>query len=125
MSRRFRSFLWQGAASAFLVIGEPAIADAADEVDHLPQWVVRAQQRLALAPAQQCEVRRLVDENTVRMQALPHQPKPAEIEALQREFRAGLARILAPEQLAEWNVLLEELLGAVRLRDAPMLARRH
>lgn len=56
---------------------------------------------------------------------LPRQPPPAEMETLQREFRAGLARILEPEQLAEWNVLLEELLGAVHLRNAPMLAGRH
>ena len=125
MSRRFRSFIWQGAASAFLVIGEPGIADAADDVGHLPQWVVRAQQRLALTPAQQREVRQLVDENTVKMQALPRQRPPAEMETLQREFRAGLARILEPEQLAEWNVLLEELLGAAHLRNAPMLAGRH
>ena len=125
MSRRFRSFLWQGAASAFLVIGEPGIADAADDVGHLPQWVVRAQQRLALTPAQQREVRRLVDENTAKMRSLLHPPKPAEMETLQREFRVGLARILEPEQLAEWNVLLEELLGAAHLRNAPMLAGRH
>jgi hypothetical protein len=125
MSRRFRSFLWQGAASAFLVIGEPAIADAAEEVGHLPQWVVRAQQRLALRPAQQRAIHRLVDENTMRIQALPHRPGAAQMEAMQREFRAGLARVLEPEQLAEWNVLLEELLGAVHLRNAPMLAGRH
>ena len=125
MYRRFRSYLWHGAASAFLVIGEPAIADAADDVGNLPQWVVRAQQRLALKSAQQREIRRLVDDNTARMQALPHPPAPAQMEALQREFRASLARILDPEQLAGWNLLLEELLGAAHLRNAPMLAGRH
>jgi hypothetical protein len=122
---RFRSILWQGAASALLVISEPAIADQVDDVRSLPLWVVRAQQRLALKPAQQRELRLLVDDNAVKLQSLPRQLHPGEMAAVQREFRVGLARILGPEQLAEWDVLLEELLGAVHMRNAPMLAERH
>jgi len=125
MSRRFRSILWQGAASALLVIGEPAIADQVEDVRSLPHWVVRAQQRLALKPAQQRALRLLVDDNALKMQSLPRQLKPDEMAALQREFRVELARILEPEQLAEWDVLLEELLAAVHLRNAPVLAGRH
>jgi hypothetical protein len=127
MTRRVRNILWQGAASALLVVGEPALAEPVDEVNSLPQWAVRAQQRLALDPAQQRELRALVDENTARLQALQgHHPDAHDMAELQREFRVGLAQILAPEQLAEWDSLLEELLGAVHLRNAPMLAeRRH
>jgi hypothetical protein len=124
MSRRFRSILWQGAASAFL-IAEPAFAEPADDARSLPQWVVRAQRRLALKPAQQCELRMLVDDNAMKMQSLPRHVHLEDMEALQREFRVGLARILEPEQLAEWDALLEDLLGAVHLRNAPMLAAHH
>jgi hypothetical protein len=124
MARRFRSILWQGAASAFLM-GGPAIADLAEDVHSLPQWVVRAQQRLAFKPVQQRELRMLVDDNAAKMQSLPRQSRTEGMAALQREFRVGLARILEPGQLAEWDVLLEELLGAVHLRNAPMLAAHH
>ena len=124
MARRFRSFLWQGAASAFLMV-EPVFADPVEDMRSLPQWAVRAQQRLALKPAQQRELRVLVDANAVKMEALPRPLCPEKMAALQREFRVGLVRILDPEQVAEWNVLLEELLGAVHLRNAPMLAARH
>jgi hypothetical protein len=41
---------------------------------------------------------------------------------LQREFRDSLALILSASQLTEWDVLLEELLGEVHLRNAPRLA---
>jgi hypothetical protein len=124
MARRFRSILWQGAASAFL-IAEPVFADPLEDRRSLPQWVVRAQLRLALKPAQQRELRVLVDSNAMKMEALSRPLCPEEMAELQREFRIGLVRILEPEQLAEWNVLLEELLGAVHLRNAPMLAGRH
>jgi hypothetical protein len=124
MARRFRTILWQGAASAFLM-GEPAFADPVEEVQNLPQWVVRAQRRLALKPAQQRELRMLVDDNAARMQSLPRQLRTDGMAGLQREFRGGLARILEPEQLAEWDILLEELLGAVHLRNAPTLAGHH
>jgi hypothetical protein len=124
MARRLRSILWQGAASAFL-IAEPAFADPVEEVRSLPQWVVRAQQRLALQPAQQRDLRMLMDDNSVKMRSLPRQLRPDDMEALQREFRVALARILEPAQLAEWDVLLEELLGTVHLRNTPMLAERN
>jgi hypothetical protein len=124
MARRFHSILWQGAASAFLM-GGPAIADPVEDVHSLPQWVVRAQQRLAFKPVQQRELRMLVDDNAAKMQSLPRQSRTEGMAALQREFRVGLARILEPGQLAEWDVLLEELLGAVHLRNAPMLAAHH
>ena len=125
MSSRIRSILWQGAASALMMSG-PAFADPVTEVASLPQWAVRAQQRLALKPAQQRELRALVDDNTVQLQSLQERhPTFDDMEALQREFRVELARILEPEQLAAWDALLEELLGAVHLRNAPMLADRH
>lgn len=124
MARRLRSILWQGAASAFL-IAEPAFADPVEDLRSLPQWVVRAQQRLALRPAQQRELRMLVDDNSVKMESLPRHFRPEEMQALQREFRLGLARILEPGQLAEWDALLEELLGAVHMRNAPVLAWHH
>ena len=124
MSRRIRSILCQGAASALFVVSAPSFADPADEIRSLPQWMQRAQQRLALKPAQQHELRVLVSDNAARMQALPQRPQPEDMEALQREFRVGLAAILSPGQLAEWDGLLEELLGAVHLRNAPMLAER-
>lgn len=127
MSRRIRSILCQGAASALLVIGEPTFADPVEGSNSLPQWVVRAQQRLALKPAQQRELRTLVDDNTSRLQALQgHHPTGDDLAQLQREFRVGLGRILDAEQLAEWDSLLEELLGAVHLRNTPVLAEsRH
>ena len=125
MARRFRSILWQGAAASALLMAEPIFADPVDDVHSLPQWVLRAQQRLALTPAQQRELRVLVDDNAVKMHSLPRRMRRETMEALQREFRVGLAGILEPEQLAEWNVLLEELLGAVHMRNAPMLAGQH
>jgi len=124
MSRRIRSILWHGAASALFVMAEPAFADPVDEVNSLPQWVLRAQHRLGLSGAQQRDLRTLVDDNNAKMQALPRQFEPAQMQALQREFRAGLARILEPEQLAEWDTLLEELLSAVHMRNSPMVAGR-
>ena len=44
---------------------------------------------------------------------------------IQLDFRQGLAGILSPEQLAEWDVLVEELLGQVHLRHAPRVAVTH
>lgn len=126
MSRRIRNILWQGAASALFVIAEPALADPIEDVGSLPQWVVRAQQRLALTPLQRRELRALVDDNAVRLQALQERhPAFDDMETLQREFRGKLSRILEPDQLAAWDALLEELLGAVHLRNAPVLAERH
>lgn len=123
MSRRIRTLLCHGAASALLVAG-PAFAEP-DDIGSLPHWMLRAQQRLALKPTQQRELRLLVDDNAARLRSLPR-VRHADMQALQREFRDALAQILTPDQLAEWNLLLEELLGAVHLRNAPVLAeRRH
>jgi hypothetical protein len=123
MARRIRKILCQGAASALLAWG-PAFADPIDETASLPRWVLRAQQRLALKPDQQRELRALVADNSLRMQALPQRRGLEEMNALRREFRSALTEILSTEQLAEWDALLEELLGAVHLRNAPMLAGR-
>src|SRR5688572_3373765 len=123
MSRRIRTLLCQGAASALFVAGA-AFAEP-DDIGSLPHWMLRARQRLALEPTQQRELRLLVDDNAARLRSLPR-VRHEDMQSLQREFRDALAQILTPDQLAEWNLLLEELLGAVHLRNAPMLAeRRH
>lgn len=123
MSRRIRTLLCHGAASALFVAG-PTFAEP-DDIGSLPHWMLRAQQRLALEPTQQRELRLLVDDNAARLRSLPR-VRHEDMQTLQREFRDALARILTPDQLAEWNLLLEELLGAVHLRNAPVLAeRRH
>ena len=41
---------------------------------------------------------------------------------MQDDFRKRLAAILTPGQLAEWDTLVEELLGEVHLRNSPRLA---
>ena len=135
MASRFRSYLFQGVASALVTCATPAFADPIDDPSGLPRWMVRAQHRLALKPAQQRELRELVDQNTTKLAALQRRlaqhdgegrarARNDEMAALQREFRVGLGAILSPEQLAEWDALLEELLGEVHLRIAPMLAER-
>jgi hypothetical protein len=118
MARRFRSLICNGAATALLVCSGAAVAEPPAETRSLPQWVLRAQERLSLKPVQQRELRALVDENSIRMLAL----RPGGMAELQREFRLGLAEILTPEQLAEWDTLIEELLGEVHLRNAPRFA---
>jgi hypothetical protein len=122
----------RGAATALLAC---AGADAEPEpvVTSLPHWVVRAQERLALDPLQQHELRVLIDGNAERLREMrsrfagrdvtdARRGQREEMAALQRQFRGGLAGILSPEQLAEWDVLIEELLGQVHLRNAPRLA---
>ncbi len=131
MTRHIRSFGGL-AATALVACAAPALADPEPAVTSLPQWMVRAQQRLGLQPAQQRELRILVDANSERLRELrePHagdssdarQPQREAMVALQFEFRGGLARILTPGQLAEWDTLVEELLGQVHLRNAPRLA---
>jgi hypothetical protein len=132
MTRRIRTLLCQGAASALFVAG-PAFAEP-EEIGSLPHWMLRAQQRLALEPVQRRELRLLVDDNAGKLRSLERQPDAAQaphrglerMQIIQREFREGLARILRPDQLAQWDALLEELLAAVHLRNAPMLAEsRH
>lgn len=133
MSRRIRSLIRNGAATALLVCAGAAPAEPLAEVRSLPQWVLRAQERLGLTQGQQRELRALVDENSNRLRDLQARRAAAndaargrvrrdELAALQREFRANLAGILTPAQLAEWDVLVEELLGEVHLRNAPRLA---
>jgi hypothetical protein len=126
MTRRIRTLLFSGAASAIFAVAGTALADPVAEPGDLTQWVQRAQQRLALKPAQQRELRALVDDNTVRLQALQRlsQARLEEMAAVQREFRTGLALILSPDQLLAWDLLLEELLGEVHLRNTPVLAER-
>jgi hypothetical protein len=126
MSRRIRNSLRQGAASVPLLIAGPAFADPVEDAGSLPQWVARAQQRLALTPPQRRELRALADANTARLQSLQKRhPALDDLETLQCEFRGKLARILEPGQLAAWDALLEELLGAMHPRNAPVLAGRH
>jgi hypothetical protein len=133
MTRRIRSILCRGAATALFACAGPALADPEPAVTSLPQWVVRAQERLALEPDQQRELRTLVDANSERLQEL--RERGAELDssdarraqreamaALQFEFRGELARILTPAQLAEWDTLVEELLGQIHLRNAPRYA---
>jgi hypothetical protein len=126
MARRIRSLLCSGAASALFAVAGTALADPVVESGDLTQWVQRAQHRLALKPAQQRELRALVDDNTVRLQALQRLPQARleEMVAVQREFRAGLGLILSPEQLVQWDLLLEELLLEIHLRNTPVLAER-
>ena len=122
--------IYKGAATALFACAGAAQGEPSPEVARLPQWVVRAQERLALTPAQQRELRVLVDENSERMRTLqarydsaaPRQAQREELALLQREFRENLSLILTLPQLAEWDVLLEELLGEVHLRNAPRLA---
>ena len=105
----------------------PARSDAEEagrEVTSLPQWMLRAQQRLALDPAQQRELGRLVRASAERMRdmsvSVSRHAYREEMAALRREFRESLVGILSTEQLAEWDALLEELLGEVHLRHAPL-----
>ena len=133
MTRRIRSILCRGAASTLIACVGPALADPEPAVTNLPQWVMRAQERLGLQPAQQLELRTLVDANSERLREL--RERHAELDssearrtqreamtALQFEFRGELARILTPDQLAEWDTLIEELLGEVHLRNSPRYA---
>ncbi len=132
VSRRFRSLICKGAAAAILVCAGDAPAEPVNDVRSLPQWVLRAQERLGLQPAQQRELRALVDANAGRMRELQERlaartdvdtrAQRDGMAALQREFRDNLAAILSPQQLAEWDALVEELLGEVHLRNAPRLA---
>jgi len=133
MARKFREVFFQGAASALFACATPALAEPPVESNSLPQWVVRAQERLALQPAQQRELRALIDDNAVRMQGLQarytadasaaaRRQRLEELSGLQRTFRDELATILTPAQLAEWDALLEELLGQVHLRNGVRVA---
>jgi len=99
----------------------------------LPQWILRAQERLALEADQQRELRALIDENSRRLRELQlrlassHEAGigrvvRAELEVVQGEFRQGLQSILSPEQVAVWDSLIEDLLGEVHLRNAPRIA---
>ena len=102
----------------------------------LPQWVVRAQERLGLDPSQQWDLRVLVDANAERLREMreryagqdtndSRRGQRDEMAALQLRFRSELRGILTPEQLSEWDELIEELLGQVHLRHAPRMADSH
>jgi hypothetical protein len=133
MKRLIHSIIFRGAASALFVCFGAASAEPSPEVTSLPQWAQRAQARLGLSVTQQQELRALVDANSECMRqlqvryagetsALAHRAQRDEMAGLQREFRDSLALILSASQLTEWDVLLEELLGEVHLRNAPRLA---
>jgi Spy/CpxP family protein refolding chaperone len=125
--------LWcGGAASALLACGGEAIADTPRMVSSLPQWVTQAEERLALQPEQQRELRLLVDGNAERLDEMrerfagdspeARRAQRTAMAGLQLEFRQGLAAILTPRQLAEWDQLVEELLGQLHLRHGTHLA---
>lgn len=124
--------IFRGMATTWFACAAPALADPEPAVTSLPQWVASAQQRLGLQPGQQRELRTLVDANSERLRELrefypqdsadARQGQREAMATLQFEFRGGLARILTPGQLTEWDTLIEELLGEVHLRNAPRLA---
>lgn len=132
---RLLSLCRGGALCALLACAGDAVADSKPAVSSLPQWVMRAQERLELQPYQQHELRRLVDGNAERIDALRQRyagdtaegrrAQRVALSSLQEEFRAGLAGILSPTQLAEWDALVEELLGRVHLRQGPRVAGAH
>jgi len=131
MGQRFRYMICNGTATALLACANAVPAEPLAEVRSLPQWVLRAQERLALEPAQQRELRALIDANAERLRELQarHATSDAgrglrreELTVVQLEFRRRLVAILTPGQLAEWDALVEELLGEVHLRNAPRLA---
>jgi hypothetical protein len=132
MTRRFPSFVCHYAAIVLLACAIPAIADNGP-VTSLPQWISQAQQRLGLQAGQQRELRALVDANAERLRELrerngdlgageARRAQREEMANLQLEFRSRLVGILTPVQLAEWDSLVEELLGQIHLRHAPRLA---
>jgi hypothetical protein len=99
-----------------------AWADPVPDADSLPRWVLRAQERLSLKPAQRRELCLLVDENSERLRTLQNRcavtgpddsgrAQCEEMAGLQQKFRIDLALILSGEQLAAWDALLGELLG--------------
>ena len=135
MSRRIRYMLCRGAATALFACAGAA-ADPEPVVISLPQWVVRAQERLGLDPSQQWDLRVLVDANAERLREMreryagqdtndSRRGQRDEMAALQLRFRSELRGILTPEQLSEWDELIEELLGQVHLRHAPRMADSH
>jgi len=124
-----------GATLADVEVTDPEPANSRQLVTSLPQWVLQAQQRLALDPAQQRLLRELVDGNSERLREMrarlaqpgaseSPRPRHKEMAALQQEFRDALVGILTPAQLAEWDALIEDLLGEVHLRNAPWLGDR-
>ncbi len=135
MGSRFLHYFFRGAASALFACATPAFADPVDDPANLPQWMQRAQQRLALTPSQQRELRELAEQNTSSLAVLQRrlELKSGDVAArdrqdviagLQREFRAGLSTVLSPAQLTEWDALLQELLGEFRRPEVTALAGR-
>jgi|KBSSwiStaDraftv2_1062776.scaffolds.fasta_scaffold428289_2 hypothetical protein len=131
MGQRFRYMICNGTATALLACANAVPAEPPGEARSLTQWVLRAQERLALEPAQRGELRALIDANAARLRELQARYaasdadrglQRAELTAVQLDFRRRLVAILTPGQLAEWDALVEELLGEVHLRNAPRLA---
>ena len=125
-----------GAVSALLACAGEAVADPQPPSASLPQWVMRAQERLGLQPGQQRELRVLVDASAGRLDEMrlrfaddssadARRALRLAMAGIQDEFRQGLAEILTPGQLVEWDALVEELLGQVHLRHAPRVAVTH
>src|SRR5262245_8415669 len=117
MSRRIRSMICRGAATALFACAGAA-AEPEPAVSSLPHWVIRAQERLGLDPFQQRELRVLVDGNAERLREMrerfagleaadARRGQREELSALQLKFRSELRAILTPEQMAEWDGLIE------------------
>lgn len=133
-----RARKWIAAVAVLVACAGPAMgdpgtrADSATPSSSLSQWTSSAQARLGLQASQQRELRALVDGNAERLREMFEHRRAdtddsrlsmhEELDALRQDFRDGLERILTLEQLAEWDALIEELAGAVHLRNAPRLA---
>lgn len=113
-----------------------AWADPEPDAGGLPEWVLRAQERLALNATQRRELCLLVDENSERLRTLQNRYAVAspddsgraqreEMAGLQRKFRGDLALLLSGEQLAAWDALLGELLGKEAVHRLPPMAGAH
>jgi len=132
---RLRAMFFGGTASALLACAGEVVADPQPATSGLTQWVMRAQQRLGLEPEQQRELRALVDDNAGRLDEMraryssdtaeARRAQRAAMAGIQEDFRHGLAGILTAAQLAEWDALVEELLGQVHLRQGIRLAETH
>src|SRR5262245_45020013 len=99
MTRRVRSLLCKGVATAIVACAVPVdSAEPNDDSRSLSGWVVRAQERLSLKPAQQRDLRLLVDLNSGKLRDIQvrYKDSPSEharisqlqdMQALRVEFR--------------------------------------
>ena len=129
-----RLMLFRSAVTALFAWSGGAVADPEEPAVTSPTpWALRAQQRLALDPGQQRELRALSDERSQRLCEVsvePGAPGPSraqceEMAALQLEFRQALTGILTPAQLVEWDALIDELISRVHLDNLPQVTRSH